>query len=69
VTAKGISALKPLKFLTSLLVEGCKNIDDSAIPALKDLKGRKQLYTKENALTAEGIATLKKAMPQCNVIR
>lgn len=61
--------LKPLKFLTTLLVEGCQNIDDSAIPALKQLIGLKNLYTKDNAITDAGVAELIKAMPQCKVIR
>ncbi len=67
ITAKGIAALKPLKFLTKLTVEGCKNIDDSAITALKDLKLLKEMNIKRTAITAAGAADLKKALPLCRV--
>jgi serine/threonine protein kinase len=67
ITAKGIAALKPLKFLTNLNVPECKNIDDSAVAALKDLKLLKDMNIKRTAITAAGVADLKKALPLCQV--
>ncbi|CAN5914340.1 hypothetical protein BH11VER1_BH11VER1_25920 [soil metagenome] len=69
ITAKGIAALKPLKLLTSLNVSNCKNIDDTAIPALKDLKWLKEIYINKAAITEEGAATLMKSLPGCKVIQ
>ena len=69
VTPAGITALKPLKNLTKLLVEACKNLGDSSIPAFKELKGLKELLNKSTPFTDAGIDELKIAMPQCKIIR
>lgn len=67
VTARGISALKPLKLLTKLLVENCKSIDDDAISSIKELKGLKDVYLKETLISSEGVSALKKALPGCKI--
>ncbi|MDP1586330.1 MAG: hypothetical protein Q8M07_01190, partial [Prosthecobacter sp.] len=69
VTPQGVVALKPLKFLTKLGVPLCRNIDDSAIPVLKDFKGLKELDIRSTAITEAGIVELRKALPSCNLIR
>ncbi len=69
VKLQGIVALKPLKFLTKLGVPLCKNIDDSAVPVLKDFKGLKELDIRSTAIAEAGIVELRKALPGCNVIK
>ena len=69
VTANGIAALKPLKFLAGLNISGCKSIDDSAVPALRDLKLLRELNVNETAITDAGFAQLQKALPRCRISR
>ena len=69
VTAKGITELKSLKLLARLRLNNCKNINDAAVSAFKDLKALKDLEIRGSGITDAGAAELKKVLPQCKVNR
>lgn len=67
ITAKGIAALKPAKLLTALNISNCKSVDDSALPALKDLRFLRDLTLRDTAVSEAAVTELRKALPRCRI--
>jgi serine/threonine protein kinase/formylglycine-generating enzyme required for sulfatase activity len=66
VTDGNLENLKGLTILTNLQIPGTK-VGDSCLEHLKGLTNLARLNLKANKVTAQGIATLKLALPNCKI--
>jgi hypothetical protein len=67
ITNKGLFHLVQLKQLEFLSLAGCKKISNEGLKALYGCKNLKVLRLKGAAVSAEGIAKLRKALPNCRI--
>lgn len=67
VTDLGVSRLTPLTNLESLAVGG-KGITDASLPVFEQFPKLDTLFLLDTAITADGIARLRKARPKCRII-
>ena len=67
VTDVGVSRLTPLTNLASLAVGG-KGITDASLPVFEQFPKLDTLFLFDTAITADGIARLRKARPKCRII-
>lgn len=63
ITGSGLDHLRHLKALTYLRLNGCKSVDDSALPALREFKRLSELHLNDCGLSEDGLAQLRKALP------
>ena len=68
VSGRGLERLKGLQTLERLHLQGCKRIGDSAVPVISAMTKLRLLDVKDTALTPEGIAQLRKTLPQAQVL-
>ena len=68
VSGRGLERLKGLQTLERLHLQGCKRIGDSAVPVIGALTRLKLVDVKDTALTADGVAQLRKALPQAQIL-
>lgn len=69
LTAAGLARWKAPAKLTQLNLHACDALDDTAIPHLKKLTSLSELQIKATGITEAGAAELKKALPNCSVLR
>src|SRR4051812_4515184 len=67
VTGRGLELLKPLAKLERLDLHGCKRLRDDAASALASMKQLHVLDLKDSSLSAEAVAKVRAALPQCEV--
>lgn len=67
-TDKGIAALKALPSLTKLELSYTR-VTDGAIESLTELKGLKTIHLTGTRISADGLARLKAALPNCQVLK
>jgi Leucine-rich repeat (LRR) protein len=68
VSGRGLERLKGVQTIERLHLQGCKRIGDSAVPVLGAMTKLRLVDVKETALTPEGIAQLRKALPQAQIL-
>jgi hypothetical protein len=66
VTNEGLKVLLPLKSLTGLGITG-KAVDDGSLETLIKMRGLKLMFIRGTAITPEGCARLRAAMPGCKI--
>jgi internalin A len=69
VTNAGLKEVAALKGLTTLRLSDNSRVTDAGLKELAALKGLTTLRLGESGVTAEGVAQLKKALPNCSVHR
>lgn len=67
VTGRGLELLKPLAKLERLDLQGCKRLRDDAAGALAAMKQLRVLDLKDSSLSAETVAKIRSALPNCEV--
>jgi Leucine-rich repeat (LRR) protein len=67
VTGRGLELLKPLAKLERLDLQGCKRLRDDAAGVLASMKQLKSLDLKDSSLSAESVAKIRAALPNCDV--
>jgi selenocysteine-specific translation elongation factor len=67
VTARNLEPLKALAKLERLDLSNCKRLRDDVVPVLSSMKQLKAVDLKDSAVTEQGIAKLRAALPQCEV--
>jgi Leucine-rich repeat (LRR) protein len=67
VTGRGLELLKPLAKLERLDLQGCKRLRDDAAAVLASMKQLRVLDLKDSSLSAEAVARIRAALPQCEV--
>jgi hypothetical protein len=68
INAQGLKILAALGKLEKLGIEGCRRVDDTAIPELTNWKSLKYLDLQETQVTAAGLDTLRKSRPELVVL-
>jgi Leucine-rich repeat (LRR) protein len=68
VTSKGLELLKPLSRLERLNLQGCRRLKDDAAAVLAGFKHLRVLDLKDSSLTAESVARIRTALPDCEVV-
>lgn len=68
VSGRGLERLKNLQKLERLYLQGCKRITDTAVPVLSAFTRLRLLDAKDTSLTPEGIAQLRKAIPNAQIL-
>jgi internalin A len=63
-----LQKLSALSKVEKLGLQGCPRVDDTAIPELAKWKGLKYLDLQETAVTAKGLADLRKSRPELKII-
>jgi hypothetical protein len=69
VSARGLEKLKALSKLERLDLQRCKRVGDDAVPVLSAFARLRVLDIKDTAITEQGIAQLRKALPECQILR
>lgn len=67
ITAKGLEMLKGVKSLRHLHLNSCQKVDDTAVPALKQLKMLQTLELRSTKMSESSLAELRKALPACRI--
>jgi Leucine-rich repeat (LRR) protein len=67
VSARGLVKLKVLSKLERLDLQRCKRVGDDAVPVLSTFAKLRVLDIKDTAITEQGIAQLRKALPECQL--
>jgi hypothetical protein len=68
VSARWLEKLKGLTKLERLVLQDTKRLGDDAVPALASFPSLQWLDLKGSALTAQGIADLRRQLPHCQVL-
>jgi Leucine-rich repeat (LRR) protein len=68
VSARGLEKLKGLSKLVELNLQRCKRVGDDSIPVLSTFGKLRVLDIKDTAITEQGIAQLRKALPDCRIL-
>jgi internalin A len=69
VSASGLGKLKGLEKLERLSLQGCKRIADDAAGVLSSFSRLRVLDLKDTAITEQGAAEIRKALPECQILR
>lgn len=67
ISDTGIQNIYDLKRLKQLDLEGCKKITDKSVNTLKLFKNLTSLNLEGTSLTADGVAQLRKLLPDCEI--
>jgi internalin A len=68
VTDKGIERLKGIS-VSHVDLSGCKGVTDGSLDCIAQLKDLKAVILTGTRVTEQGAAGLRKALPNCNIIR
>ncbi len=68
ISARSLAKLKSLDKLERLSLHRCKRVGDDAVPSLSGFTRLKALDVKDTSMTEQGIAALRKALPQCQIL-
>jgi Leucine-rich repeat (LRR) protein len=68
VSGRGLGRLKGLDKLERLHLQGCKRIGSTAVPVLAAFARLRLLDVKDTGLTADDVAQLQKALPECKIL-
>jgi Leucine-rich repeat (LRR) protein len=68
ITGRGIATLKSLPKLERLNLQGCKKLRDDAAGALAEFKQLQVLDLKETGLSEQAAASIRAALPRCQVL-
>jgi len=68
VNARGLEELKPLARLERLNLQGCRQLRDDAVTVLAGFVQLHRLDLKDSAMTAQGVAKLREALPSCEIL-
>ncbi|MCE9552132.1 MAG: hypothetical protein K8T91_02005 [Planctomycetes bacterium] len=68
ITDKGLSHLASCQRLEGLSLPDSQQVDDKAVHILKGLTKLKKLYLVGTKITPAGVAELKKALPNCQIV-
>jgi Leucine-rich repeat (LRR) protein len=68
VTARGLEALKPLRKLERLNLQGCKRLRDDAAAVLASMKGLRVLDLKDSSLSDQAVGKIRSSLPDCQVL-
>jgi Leucine-rich repeat (LRR) protein len=68
VTTRGLEPLRSLSKLERLDLQGCKRLKDDAAGVLATFKQLRVLDLKDSGLSEQAVATLKSALPDCQVV-
>lgn len=67
VNGRGLELLKPLAKLERLDLQACKRLRDDAAAALSSMKQLKMLDLTDSSLSADAVAKIRAALPNCEV--
>jgi Leucine-rich repeat (LRR) protein len=68
VSGRSLEKLKELKLLERIDLQDCKHVGDEAIPTFSSLASLRVIDLTGTHVTAEGIASLRRAHPQCRIL-
>ena len=68
VSGRSLEKLKGLRLLERFDLQDCKHVGDDAIPTLSSLPSLRIIDLTGTPVTAEGIATLRRARPNCRIL-
>jgi internalin A len=68
VTDAGLKEVAGLEALQILYLGRCPGVTDASVDSLARMKGLKRLYLKGTDVTKEGVARIKKALPDCDIV-
>jgi len=68
ISGNGLKTLEPLPKLSRLTLQGCKRVGHDAAPVLSSWSGLRWLDLSGTSLTAEDIAGIRKALPECTIL-
>jgi Leucine-rich repeat (LRR) protein len=68
VTGRSLEKLKDLTLLKRFDLQDCKHIGDDAVPTLSSLPSLRVIDLTGTHVTADGIASLRRAHPQCRIL-
>jgi Leucine-rich repeat (LRR) protein len=69
ISTSGLGKLKSLEKLERLSLQGCKRIGDDAAAVLSSFPRLRGLDLKDTAVTEQGLAEVRKALPECQILR
>lgn len=68
ITAHGVELLKPLARLERLNLQGCRRLRDDAAATLAGFRQLRMLDLKDSGLSEQGVARIRAALPDCQVM-
>ncbi|SPE29127.1 exported hypothetical protein [Candidatus Sulfopaludibacter sp. SbA6] len=68
ITAHGVELLKPLAKLERLNLQGCRRLRDDTAAALAGFRQLRMLDLKDSGLSEQGVARIRAALPDCQVV-
>jgi hypothetical protein len=68
VTDAGLKEVAGLEALQILYLGGCPSVTDASVDSLARMKGLSKVYLTRTGMTVEGVARLRKALPDCVVV-